>query len=398
MGSPQKIQKIAARIAHQSKLGWRRIAVVVSAMSGETNRLVGLVKEVNPTASSRSYDMAISAGEQVSVGLMAAALEAEGLEVVPLLSYQLGIRTDNDHSRARILSIDAEKIPAIWKAGKIPVVAGFQGVTSDSEITTLGRGGSDTSAVALAVALSASFCEINTDVAGVFTTDPRMVPSATLIDSLDFEVALEMASLGSKVLHPRCVELAAKYAMPLVVRDTFDENTSRRTVIMDFSKGSIGKEGLEAAKVSGITLDKDVAKITLRGVSVAGGNLARIFSEIARAGINVDIIVHNASEGKSALEVGFTLPGPDVPRAVRAVESLGLEAVTIETRTGLAKVSAVGVGMRSQQGVAAQFFEALRAKGIDILMISTSEIKISCVVAMPDAETAVTVLHASFLE
>lgn len=394
MGNPERFRAVAERISKQVAGGWTRIAVVVSAMSGETNRLVSLMKQVNASAPANCYDMAVAAGEQVSVGLLAASLESFGVRAEPLLGYQLGVITDRDHSRARIESIQTEKIEAAWRAGKIPVVAGFQGVTSDLSLTTLGRGGSDTSAVALAAALKASFCEINTDVSGVFTADPRVVPDALLIERLDYDTAMELALLGGKVLHVRCVELAAKYKMPLVVRSTFDKDQAKRTFIMQYSD----KEKLEAPVVSGVSLERNVAKIAVRKLDSSKVGIPAIFAHLAKEGVNVDIIVHDRSELTGELQVAFSVVESETTPALTALKGLAQDHKTIEVepKVGLAKVSVVGLGMQTHSGVASRAFEALAQSKIDILMISTSEIKISCVVPATQADEAVRCLHTEF--
>lgn len=385
-------------MARYHRAGWQRLAIVVSAMSGETNRLVDLLKQVNPRATSRSraYDMAVAAGEQVSVGLTAEALEAEGIPAEPYLAYQLGIRTDNAHGEAKIHSIQTEMLAACWKRGAVPVIAGFQGVTEDFRITTLGRGGSDTSAVALAAALKAAFCEINTDVEGVFTADPRYVPNARLIEEMDYESALELAALGGKVLHSRCVELAAKHHVALVVRSSFDADDGRSTRIMNFSEES----ALESPVVSGITVDENVGKVTVKHIP-KGQVLTSIFSEVAKLGVNVDIIVHDHQPEGAANRVGFTVRREDMDLAIEAVERVrrlpGNAEMEIATQASLAKVSAVGLGMRSHSGVALKMFETLHEAGVEILMISTSEIKISCVVPLADGKRAASLLHQAFL-
>lgn len=395
VGTTERIRDVARRVAAQYQEGWRNLAVVVSAMSGETNRLVALVNAVNSKAPPKAYDMAVASGEQVSVALMAAALAAEGVDSEPILSHQLGIFTDDFHSKARIKSIDTAKIRACWDRGAIPVVAGFQGVTESLEITTLGRGGSDTSAVALAIAVDAAFCEINTDVDGVFTCDPRVVPSAKLIEEMDFEVALEMASLGSKVLHPRCVELGAKFQMPIVVRNTFTPNHHRRTCVMNLSD----KSNLEAAVVSGVTVDREVAKVTLLGLPFDTRLVSKIFSAIAEAGVNVDIIVHNLPEpGGKTMHLGFTTTKGEVDASLAAIKTVWNKGSVDHTvETDCAKVSVVGVGMRSHPGVAATTFNALSQSAIDIRMVSTSEIKISCVIDANKADEACRVLHTAFI-
>ena len=400
VGSTERIRNVAARIAKQYREGKTKMAIVVSAMTGETNRLVALVKDVNPNAPAKAYDMAVASGEQVSVALMAAALAGEGIDAEPFLSHQLGIVTDNFHSKARIKSIQTDKIEACWKRGAIPVVAGFQGVTEAMEITTLGRGGSDTSAVALAIAVGAGFCEINTDVDGVFSCDPRVVPESKLIEVMDFEVALEMASLGSKVLHPRCVELGAKFQMPIVVRNTFTPDDHRRTRVMSLADTS----NLEAPAVSGVTLDRDVAKISLLGLPFDTKIISNLFGAIAEAGVNVDIIIHNLPEpGGKTMHLGFTTSRGESETAIKAAKKYWSsqnqqKPLDLTVETNVAKVSVVGVGMRSHAGVAATTFASLSNAGIDIRMISTSEIKISCVIDSAHADLACQVLHRAFVQ
>ena len=396
VGTLQRIDSVAKRVAEQYHSGLRNIAIVVSAMSGETNRLVELVSGINEKASLRNYDMVVAAGEQVSVALMAAALEKHGIPSHAFLGYQLGIFTDDFHSKARIQSIDCSKLYRCWEANIIPVVAGFQGTTGDLEITTLGRGGSDTSAVALAVALDAAFCEINTDVDGVFTADPRSVPQARLVEEMDFEAALEMASLGSKVLHSRCVELGAKYNMPIVVRNTFQPNEHQRTFIMNFTP----ERKLESPVVSGITLDKNVVRLSLHNLPVRGGLIGSAFEAIAAQGVNVDIIVHNRSSDSDTMRVGFTIGTTDLPRTRELLERWSAEkklGAYVEVETGLSKVSVVGLGMQSHPGVASRVFTTLEDAGIAIHMISTSEIKISCVVSEKEGDNAARTLHSEFL-
>jgi len=394
VGTVERVQAIAERVSRQHRQGLRRIAIVVSAMAGETNRLVDLVKRVNPHAAPEHYDVAVAAGEQVSVGLMAAALEGQGIGAMPFLGYQLGIRTDGLHSKARIRSIDTEKIMACWAQDRIPVVAGFQGVTDSLEITTLGRGGGDTSAVALAVALAADFCEINTDVNGVYTADPRVVPEARLIERMDYETALELSALGSKVLHSRCVELGAKYKLPLIVRSTFDPEEGRSTKIMSFGE----KESLEAPVVSGVTSDSNVARVSVQGLKKGFSDIAELFERVAAAGVNVDIIVHDHDSQASG--VAFTVSRGDLERAVGVIEDMKaqkrLTELTVATSNDVSKVSAVGLGMTSHSGVASRVLSTLEKKGISLMMISTSEIKISCVVPQKDEKLAVQELHRAF--
>lgn len=383
VGDVERIRNVAKRIAKCSKGG--RLAVVVSAMAGDTNRVIDLVKQVNPRAADSHYDMAVSSGEQVSIALLAAAIEAEGISADPLLAYQVGIRTDSLHSRARIQKIETERIESCWEKNSIPIIAGFQGITDSMDVTTLGRGGSDTSAVALAVALGAECCEINTDVDGVFSADPKVVPDAKLIETLDYDTALELAALGGKVLHSRCVELGAKFKMPIVVRNSFSADSERRTIIMTHNE----EKALEAPVVSAVTLDKDVAKITLE--CDGGKGVSDIFSRVAEAGVNVDIIIQDSLHAGA---LGFTVSNSDLEPTLDALKKLGSSGANAVR--GLAKVSVIGLGMKSHPGVASQVFRALSGAGIGIEMVSTSEIKISCVVKAIEAEKATRVLHESF--
>jgi aspartate kinase len=396
VGTPERILSVAERVARQHKDGWRNLAIVVSAMSGETNRLVALMKAVNPNVSPQYYDMAIAAGEQVSVALLAGALEKHGVRADMFLAYQLGIMTDEFHAKARIQEIKTEKIYQSWASGRIPVIAGFQGVTDKMEITTLGRGGSDTSAVAMAVALDAAFCEINTDVDGVYSADPRIVPGAKLIETMEYEVALEMASLGSKVLHSRCVEIGAKFKMPITVRNSFKDDDSQRTRIMAESNKMI-----ESAVVSGVTLDRNVARLTLSNVSTKVDAFSTIFSAVAKHGVNVDIIVHDRHKSEPT-KVGFTIAKDELALAEKALGAIRQRAdfakLDYQVETNLAKVSIVGVGMRSHPGVASKAFEVLANAGIEIQMISTSEIKVSCVIDETHGDDAMRALHKGFLE
>ncbi len=396
LGSTDRILAVASRIAGLYNQGFRKIAVVVSARSGVTNRIVGRIKEVNPDASGIAYDMAVAAGEQETVGLLTAALEANGIDAAPFLAFQAGIFTDTLHTKARIQQISTDKIEKAWSNDRIVVLPGFQGVNQELQITTLGRGGSDTSAVAMAVALDAAFCEINTDVNGVYTADPRFIEDTKLIEEMDFETALEMASLGSKVLHPRCVELGAKYNLPIVVRNSFESNDSKRTRIMNSPENT----AIENLVVSGITLDRDVAKITISGIQKGAKGIAKIFAKMSELNVNVDIIIHNRPETSAAMKLGFTVGSGDIKLVEQGVKDLkedGLKDLSMEYETDLSKVSAVGVGMQSYSGVAGRAFSALTEEGIDIHMISTSEIKISCVVSAAAAQAASQALHAEFI-
>ena len=400
VGSVERIDAVAKRIATGRDRGIKNLAVVVSAMAGETNRLLDLVQQANPLASRSLYDLALSAGEQVSAALLAAALERHAVKAQPFLGFQLGIVTDSFHSQARIKAISTEKIVACWREGGIPIVAGFQGVTESLQVTTLGRGGSDTSAVALAAALQADYCEINTDVDGVFSADPRCVQNAKLLSVLDFSTALEMATLGSKVLHSRCVELAAKFELPLVVRNSFNETSSERTLIMNLDE----KQAIESPVVSGVSGQRGVSRIGLYGVSKDARFISQVFSAIAAAGVNVDIIVHHFLSEKDKMRLGFTVDDQELQRTKEVLQRLlnekggGFTESDFEAESGLGKVSIVGLGMQSHHGVASRMFTSLTGEGIDIKMISTSEIKVSCVIPENSLDQAVQVLHRDFCE
>lgn len=394
VGSVDRIKLVAQRVARCRSNG-QKVAVVVSAMSGETNRLVSLVNEINPKGNRRHYDMAVAAGEQVSVALLANALEAEGCPAMGLLAYQLGIQTNRNHGGARIQSIDCHKILELWERGITPVIAGFQGVTPDLELTTLGRGGSDTSGVALAVALQADLCEINTDVDGVFTADPRMVPEARLLKVLDYESALELAAMGSKVLHPRCVELAMKYKMPVRVRNSFDKSDVGGTMIVGFSE----KNHLEAPVVSGVTVDGDVVRVSLTGLANHSGVFADVFGQCAEHGVNIDVISHNEAKGSDSRRLGFTCGHGDLDRVQEALAAYQKQEpdCVFAIQEGLAKVSIVGIGMVSHSGVACRTFDVLAKAGVEVVMISTSEIKITTVVPKAQSAAAARALHGAFI-
>lgn len=396
MGSVEKIRAVAERVVKTQRDGYTKLAVVASAMSGETNRLVDLVTKVNPNANPNHFDMVVSSGEQVSIALLSSAIESLGVKSKPLLGYQLGIHTDSAHSKARIKSIETEKLEALWSEGWIPVVAGFQGVSQESDITTLGRGGSDTSAVALAAATNAGLCEINTDVKGVYSSDPRSVVGARLIQQLDYDVALEMAALGSKVLHPRCVELGSKFSIPIVVRSTFNEDESERTIIMKFDS----EDAIESPLVSGVTIDRNVAKFTVTNVPIEPDFIPILFQALAEQSINVDIIVHDKLQDKQSTRIGYTVETREVEHAKRALSTLKerqeLRDIEYEVHADLAKVSAVGVGMQSHPGVASRIFTALARHNIPIHMISTSEIKVSCVIDDHLRDQAAQAIHDNF--
>jgi aspartate kinase len=389
VGDVDRIRNVATRVARCRAAG-DDLVVVVSAMAGETNRLVGLATQMHPDADSREKDVLISTGEQVTVALLAIALKAAGCAAVSFLGHQVRIATDSAFGKARIKSIDAERINAALAAGNVVVVAGFQGVDGDDNITTLGRGGSDTSAVALAAALRADGCEIYTDVEGVFTSDPRLCPDARKLDRISYEEMLELASLGAKVLQIRSVEFAKRYNVPVHVRSTFSEAQGTWVVEEEAS--------MEDVLVSGVTYDRDEAKITLLRVPDQPGLAARVFGPIADANIGVDMIIQNAS-ADGTTDLTFTVPKGDFRQALALTEAhardLGAEGV--RTDTDVAKVSIVGLGMRSHAGVAAAMFRALADVGINIQMISTSEIKVSVVVDAKYVELAVRVLHDAFI-
>ncbi len=388
VGDVERIKNVARR-ALQARRQGHDVVVVVSAMSGETNRLLALTKQVHPSPTEREQDVVVATGEQVSVGLVALAIQAAGGQARSLLGHQVKILTDSSFSRARIKSIDAERIFAALKAGEIAVVAGFQGQDEHGNVTTLGRGGSDTTAVALAAALKAQACEIYTDVDGVYTTDPNVCPAARKLDRVSYEEMLELASLGAKVLQIRSVEFAMKYRVPTWVKSSFTDDPG--TLVCEEDRA------MEDIIVSGIAYDRNEAKIALRRVPDVPGVAAKVFTPLADAGIVVDMIVQNVSQ-EGHTDLTFTVGRSDLARATavvkEAVQPLGVRKV--ETDDKVAKVSIVGVGMRNHSGVAAKMFQVLSAEGINVLMISTSEIKISCVIHEKYVELAVRALHSAF--
>lgn len=394
VGSTERIVAVANRIASFYHEGFYKLAIVVSAMSGETNRIIQLIKNTNPKTSKKVYDLAVSAGEQVSTALLTAALEKLQVPAEAMLAHHAGILTDEIHSNARIRSIKNEGIFKAWSQKKVAIIAGFQGMNKNRDITTLGRGGSDTSAVAVAVALKAAFCEINTDVDGLYSADPRMVPDARLLEEIDYETALEMAATGAKVLHNRCVELAAKYKIPLIVRNSFKEEASNRTYIMET------QSSLEAPTVSGVTLEKDIIKIDLSHLPTAYNTLSDIFETLAEEEVNIDIIVHSPFEEESSRKLGFTIYKYDLEKVLqilnRLKEKKGFENLHFEYKEDLSKVSAVGYGMKTHSGVASKIFKTLSEAKIPIYMITTSEIKVACVISENDGEKATQILHKAF--
>jgi aspartate kinase len=389
VGNVERIRNVARRCLATQRKG-HDVVVIVSAMSGETNRLLGLAKQISELPSERELDVIASTGEQVTVGLLALAIHAEGGEAVSLLGHQVRILTDSAFARARIQDIDARVISSALSAGKIAVVAGFQGADKDGNITTLGRGGSDTSAVAVAAALKADVCEIYTDVDGVYTADPNVVATARKVDRISYEEMLELASLGAKVLQIRSVEFGMKYGVRIHVRSSFNDNEGTWVVPEE--------EDMEAVVVAGVTATKDEAKITLHGISDKPGIQAKVFKPLADAGIVVDVIVQAyVQDGRTNLT--FTLAAGDLPRArdVLAKQCGDVcSADQIKSESGLSKVSVVGVGMRSHAGVALKMFEIFAQENVHVHLISTSEIKISCVIDAKYAELAVRALHDGF--
>jgi aspartate kinase len=394
MGSPERIREVARRVARFAREG-HQLVVVPSAMAGETNRLLALAKELNPDPSPRELDVIASTGEQVSVGLLAIALHKLGLKAKSYTGWQVPILTDAAHTKARILAIEEQNVRADLLEGRIVIVAGFQGIDDDDNITTLGRGGSDTTGVALAAALKADECQIYTDVDGVYTTDPRVVPEARRLSTVTFEEMLELASLGSKVLQIRSVEFAGKYKVKLRVLSSFTdvESTDMGTLIT-FEED----ENMEQAIISGIAFNRDEAKITVLGVPDRPGIAFGILGPIAEANIEVDMIIQNAST-QGLTDFSFTVHRNDYKRAMQILETRVQPAISARGVVGderIAKVSLVGVGMRTHAGIAAKMFGALAADGVNIQMISTSEIKTSVVVDEKYMELAVRVLHRTF--
>jgi aspartate kinase len=394
MGSPERIREVARRVQRWYNEG-NQIVVVVSAMSGETNRLIKLAKEVQADPDPRELDVIASTGEQVTIGLLAMALKNLGLKAKSYTGAQIKILTDDAHTKARILSIDEENIRKDLAEGTIIVAAGFQGADENGNITTLGRGGSDTTGVALAAALKADECQIYTDVDGVYTTDPRVVPEARRLKTVTFEEMLEMASLGSKVLQIRSVEFAGKYKVKLRVLSSFDDvNSTDMGTLITFEE----QDNMEQAIISGIAFNRDEAKITVEGVPDKPGIAYSILGEIADANVDVDMIIQNASHDGST-DFSFTVNRGEYQKALDILQTkvqpkIGARKISGDNK--IAKVSVVGVGMRSHVGVASKMFKALADEGINIQMISTSEIKISVVIDEKYLELAVRVLHKVF--
>ncbi|WCN38502.1 aspartate kinase [Aneurinibacillus uraniidurans] len=388
VGTVERIQAVARRVIQTRNAG-HDVVVVVSAMGKSTDVLVDMAKQITAEPPAREMDMLLTTGEQVSIALLSMALQAEGQPAVSMTGWQAGITTESVHTKARIAHIDPSAMQAALAAGNVVIVAGFQGVTEDGQITTLGRGGSDTTAVALAGALQADLCEIYTDVDGVYTADPRIVPSARKLTTISHDEMLELATLGAGVLHPRAVECAKQYGVPLVVRSSFGhEEGTRVQEEADMEQGLI---------ISGVAHDKNVAKITVADMPVQVDTMSKLFTTLADEHINVDVIIQSAYEADTT-NVSFSVSGDEVKRTLqillREKENLHFGYAVAEEE--LAKVSIVGAGMITNPGVAAQMFRCLAEAGIEIKMVSTSEIKVSCVVPLEQMENAVRSLHTSF--
>jgi len=384
-----RIKAVAEKVKREVDAG-HEVAVLLSAMAGVTNELVGFVDEVSTLYDAREYDTVVSTGEQVTVGLLALALQGMGIQARSWLGWQIPIHTDNVHGKARIERIETAELDRRMKQGEVPVVAGFQGLSPDNRVTTLGRGGTDTSAVALAAALGADRCDIYTDVDGVYTTDPRIVPQARKLGRVTYEEMLEMASLGAKVLQTRAVEMAMKHRQRVQVLSSFEDLPG--TLVVDED------EIVEQELVSGIAYSRDEAKITLVRVLDKPGVAARIFGPLSDASINVDMIVQNVSGGGESTDITFTVAENDLERAVENLKArqdeMGCEDILFDSK--VVKVSVIGVGMRSHAGVAQTMFQTLADKGINIQVISTSEIKVSVLVDEEYTELAVRALHTAY--
>nr|WP_181953009.1 aspartate kinase [Novosphingobium umbonatum] len=405
MAGTERIRRVAGIVRRQQEAG-HEVAVVVSAMAGETDRLVNFCREANALYDPAEYDVVVAAGEQVTSGLLALTLQAMGSKARSWLGWQLPIRTDKAHSKARIEGIDTDEILASMAAGEIAVIPGFQGMTEDRRITTLGRGGSDTSAVAVAAALGADRCDIYTDVDGVYTTDPRIVAKARKLKNVTYEEMLELASVGSKVLQTRCVALAMKENVRVQVLSSFiDENAPAADtlpgtmIVSDEELAKIQKDlDMESQLITGIAADKNEAKVILTAVPDRPGAVATIFTPLAAANINVDMIIQNVGREDTDTDVTFTVPQADLDRTLAVLEenreTIGYQKLTKDSK--VSKISVVGVGMRSHAGVASTMFKTLADRGINIQAISTSEIKVSVLIDSDETELAVRLLHTAY--
>jgi aspartate kinase len=388
VGNPDRIKNVARRAVRTQEQG-HDVVVVVSAMSGETDKLINLAHQVNENPDPREMDMLVSTGEQVTIALLAMAIQSLGHKAQSFTGRQAGIVSDSVHTKARIEKISCDRVRQAVKDGKIAIVAGFQGNTEQDDVSTLGRGGSDLTAVAVAASLKADFCDIYTDVDGVYTTDPNMVPQARKLDKVSYDEMLELASLGAKVLQTRSVEFAKKYNVPVRVLSSFNDNPGTLVTKEDAD--------MEKVVVSGVAYDKNQVKVTLQGVPDKPGVAAKIFNTISDNNIGVDMIIQNIGEG-GLTDMSFTVPKTDAKKIMEVMKKVVAEigAKNVNLNEDIAKISIVGVGMRSHSGVAAQMFSSLAKEGINILMISTSEIKISCVIDAKYTELAVRVLHDAF--
>ena len=383
-----RIKNVARRVV-ETKVQGNDLVVVVSAMAGETDRLLGLAAKISDTPDERELDVIVATGEQISIGLLSLAIQQHGHKARSFTGSQVRIQTDTAHTKAKIVSVEVDRAQQALREGAIVIIAGFQGVTAEEDVTTLGRGGSDLTAVAMAAALRADLCEIYTDVEGVYTADPNIVPEARKLERISYDEMLELASLGAKVLQARSVEYAKNYAVPVHVRSSFNTNQGTLVVQEDAE--------MERVVVSGIACDRNEAKITVLRVADRPGIAAKLFGQVAEANIVVDMIVQNISQDGTT-DISFTVPKSDFSKAMtlvnRVAKEIGAQQVVGDDR--IAKVSIVGVGMRTHSGVAAKMFEALSRDNINIIMISTSEIKVSCVIDAKYGELAVRILHEAF--
>ena len=388
VGSTERIMVVADRIVRTAEAG-NQVAVVVSAMGSSTDELLRMAQEITPLPNAREMDLLLTAGERIAMSLLAIAINAKGHKAASYTGSQAGIITDTEHGKAKIVDVRPGRIQQALEEGNVVIVAGFQGVSTAYDVTTLGRGGSDTTAVALAAALGADACEIFTDVDGVYTADPRIEPGARKLVSVTYEEMLEMAAAGARVLQLRSVEYARRHGVPLMVRSSFNEEPG--TWVRD------EEEGMEQALISGVAHDDSESKVTIVGVPDKPGVAAQIFREIADEGVNVDMIVQNVSHDGST-DMSFTAPKADIPRLSQVVERVVSEvgAGSFSVDDGISKVSLIGAGMKSHPGVAADMFEAMSDEGINIEMISTSSIRISCVIRAADTEKAVRAVHSKF--
>ncbi len=388
VGNPERIKNVAKRVVRTKEEG-HDVVVVVSAMSGETDKLINLAHLVSENPDPREMDMLVSTGERVTIALLTMAIQSLGHTAQSFTGRQAGIISDSVHTKARIEKITGVRLKQALKEGKVAVVAGFQGITEQDDVSTLGRGGSDLSAVAVAAALNADICDIYTDVDGVYTTDPNMVPQARKLDKISYEEMLELASLGAKVLQTRSVEFAKKYNVPVRVLSSFNDNPGTLVTKED--------SDMEKVVVSGVAYDKNQVKVTVQGVPDKPGVAAKIFNTIADNNVVVDMIIQNMGEG-GLTDMSFTVPKTDAKKIAEVMKKIIAEigAKNVNVKDGIAKISIVGVGMRSHSGVAAKMFSTLAKEGINIMMISTSEIKISCVIDTKYTELAVRVLHEAF--